>query len=68
MSSFLIFIVFMKILIAIIAQSFKEVNNNRNQNLVLGQLKIINEFNWLVDLNEKFADKKYIVYVSPNKL
>ena len=63
MATFLVAVVFMNMLIAIMGNTFGEVAAIQDQSAYFEQINMMSDFVWLIDLNELFANQKYIVRV-----
>ena len=65
LATFIISIVFMNMLIAIMGETFAQVQEAAEQNGILERVSLINDFIWLIDLSKIFKGQKYIIQVKP---
>lgn len=66
MATAMVLIVFMNMLIVIVSDTFAHVESLKEE-LALGeQLKLIQDYIFLIDLNEEFNTKKYIIRLYPD--
>ena len=65
LATFIISIVFMNMLIAIMGETFAQVQEAAEQNGILERVSLINDFIWLIDLRKIFQGQKYIIQVKP---
>ena len=61
LATFFISVVFMNMLIAIMGETFAQVQENAEENGILERVSLINDFIWLIDLRSIFAGQKYII-------
>lgn len=66
MASFIILIVFMNMLITIVGETFGRVESMKEELSLSEQLFLIQDHLFLIDLKEKFNDKKYIIRLYPD--
>ena len=52
MATFIISIVFMNMLIAIMGDTFAQVQEGAEENGILERVSLINDFIWLIDVNK----------------
>jgi hypothetical protein len=65
LSTFLISVVFMNMLIAIMGETFSNVTSTSFEGGLSQQVVLISDHAWLVDLQDIFKGKKYIIRVAP---
>lgn len=63
--NFLMAIVFMNMLIAMMAETFAQVNSTKLESEIEQNIALICDYQDLVDVSEKFANKKYIIFATP---
>jgi hypothetical protein len=61
LATFFISIVFMNMLIAIMGETFAQVQESAEENGLLERVNLINDFIWLIDLRKIFKGHKYII-------
>ena len=66
MGTFLVLVVFMNMLIAIMGDTFGNVQQIQEESTLQEQCKLIGDFIWLLDLQEVFAGKRYIIRLTPD--
>lgn len=64
LASFMCCVVFMNMLIAIMGDTFGAVQEAQEENGLLEQLMLINDFLWLIDIEEKYKNNKYLIRIS----
>lgn len=64
-ATFLICVLFMNMLIAIMGDTFGNVLAQKDANSLREQLQLIEDFYWLINLDNKFSPHKYIIQVKP---
>ena len=62
---FFIKVVFMNMLIAIMGQTFSDVQSSKEESGLREQVQLIADHAFLLDLNQVFAGQKYIMIMSP---
>ena len=67
LATFLTFVVFMNMLIAIMGETFGAVTEKAEQNGLKEQISLINDHVWLLDLNKTFKNQKYLIIVKKTK-
>lgn len=65
-ATFLILVVFMNMLIAIMGQTYSDVQDESLESGLLEQLNMIMDSVWLLDLGEQFKHHKYIIVARPD--
>lgn len=63
--NFLMAVVFMNMLIAIMSQTFSEVNSTKIESELEQRIALMTDYEDLFDMNKEFAGKKYIIYAKP---
>lgn len=65
LGTFMVSVVFMNMLIAIMSDTFANVESNKEINTLKEQIAMISDYEWLVDLQESFKDQKYVIRLAP---
>ena len=65
LGTFLVSVVFMNMLIAIMSDTFADVESNKEINTLMEQIAMISDYEWLVDLQKVFNNQKYVIRVAP---
>lgn len=65
LGTFMNMIIFMNMLIAIMAKTFNDVTEESERNALIEKINVIQDFIWLMDVNELFEGKKYIIRAQP---
>lgn len=66
MATFFVLIVFMNMLIAIMGDTFSQVQSIKEENSIMEQANLIKDHIWLLDLKEIFPNKKHIILLTPD--
>ena len=66
MATFLLIVVFMNMLIAIMGETFAQVQEIKQEAALKEQVKLMEDFIWLVDLRDKFRYKRHIIRLTPD--
>ena len=66
MATYLILIVFMNMLIAIMGETFSQVQSIQEESALLEQVQLIEDHMWLIDLKKKYEFKRYIIRLTPD--
>ena len=56
LGTFMVSVVFMNMLIAIMSNTFADVEDNQEINTLKEQIAMISDYEWLVDLQQSFKD------------
>lgn len=65
LGTFMVSVVFMNMLIAIMSDTFADVESNKEINTLKEQIAMISDYEWLVDLQQSFKDQKYVIRLAP---
>ena len=65
LGTFMVSVVFMNMLIAIMSDTFADVESNEEINTLKEQISMISDYEWLVDLQKTFKNQKYVIRVAP---
>jgi hypothetical protein len=65
-SSFILIVVFMNMLIAIMGNTFGEVQSIKEMNAISEQIALIQDHIWLVDIEKEFENMRYIILLTPD--
>lgn len=63
--NFLMAVVFMNMLIAIMSQTFSEVNSTKIESELEQRIALMTDYEDLFDMNKQFRGKKYIIHALP---
>lgn len=66
LASYLLLVVFMNMLIAIMGETFSQVQSHQVESGLQEQLNMIDDFSWLIDLKDLFKNSKYIIIAKPD--
>lgn len=65
-STFIIAVVFMNMLIAIMSNTYSEVQDGAVENGIKERVSLMDDHLWLLDLQKEFANQKYVLIVKPS--
>jgi len=65
-STFIVAVVFMNMLIAIMSNTYGEVQDGAVENGIKERVSLMDDHLWLLDLQTVFANQKYVLIVKPS--
>ena len=65
-STFIVAVVFMNMLIAIMSNTYGEVQDGAVENGIKERVSLMDDHLWLLDLQKEFANQKYVLIVKPS--
>ena len=68
LSTFILFVIFMNLIIAIVNDTYEDVKLREEESSLQEQALLIADFIWLIDVNQLFEGKKYIVVVETDAM